>query len=86
MDPMCTFLFSVIVLSSTIKLWKDSIFILMEGFPRNVEYSDILMSLKNLNGVCQVHNLCVWSLSLDKNILMVHLVIGIIIKSYSKNR
>mgnify|MGYP002716858848 FL=1 len=76
MDPVCTFLFSIIVICSTLKLLKNSVYILMDGFPNNIEYNNILMSLQSLNGVRHVHSLCVWSLTVGKNVLIVHLAVG----------
>ncbi|EEB11130.1 zinc transporter, putative [Pediculus humanus corporis] len=75
MDPVCTFLFSIIVICSTLKLLKNSVYILMDGFPNNIEYNNILMSLQSLNGVRHVHSLCVWSLTVGKNVLIVHLAV-----------
>lgn len=76
MDPICTFLFSIIVICSTLKLVKDSVYIVMEAFPLNYDYNAILMSLQGLNGIRHVHSLCVWSLTLDTNVLTVHLAVG----------
>lgn len=76
MDPVCTFLFSVIVICSTLKLLKDSLYVVMEACPNNINYNNVLKNLKGLNGVRYVHNLCVWSLTINTNILTVHLIIG----------
>ena len=76
MDPVCTFLFSIIVIFSTLRLLKDSIYIVMEAFPNNIDYNSILRSLQGLNGVRHVHSLNVWSLTLNTNVLTVHLAVG----------
>lgn len=75
MDPVCTFLFSIIVIFSTLRLLKDSIYIVMEAFPNNIDYNSILRSLQGLNGVRHVHSLNVWSLTLNSNVLTVHLAV-----------
>ncbi|KAL0268624.1 UNVERIFIED_CONTAM: hypothetical protein PYX00_010484 [Menopon gallinae] len=75
MDPVCTFLFSVIVICSTLKLLKDSVYIVMEACPSSINYNNVLVNLKGLNGVRFVHNLCIWSLTINTNVLTVHLVI-----------
>jgi zinc transporter 2 len=48
----------------------------MEGFPRHLDYTAISSNLISLDGVRTVHNLHVWSLTLNKNALAVHLAIG----------
>ncbi|KAK6619939.1 hypothetical protein RUM44_006339 [Polyplax serrata] len=75
MDPVCTFVFSIIVIFSTLRLLRDCLNILMEGVPKSIEYNNILVSLQGLNGVLQVHGLSVWSLTVDKNVLNVHLAV-----------
>jgi hypothetical protein len=75
-DPICTFLFSLVVLATTIPVLRDASHILMEGFPRHLDYTAIANSLRALDGVRTVHNLHVWSLTLNKSALAVHLAIG----------
>jgi zinc transporter 2 len=75
-DPICTFLFSVVVLTTTLPVLRDAFHILMEGFPRHLDYAAIASNLNALDGVRTVHNLHVWSLTLNKNALAVHLAVG----------
>lgn len=48
----------------------------MEGVPRNIHYHELRRDLKSIDGVCNVHSLHVWSLTLDRNAIAVHLAIG----------
>lgn len=41
-DPISTFVFSVIVLATTKNVIKESIVVLMEGTPKEVETMDLL--------------------------------------------
>lgn len=75
-DPICTFLFSGLVLTTTIGLIRDASHVLMEGVPRSIHYHDLRRDLKNIDGVCNVHSLHIWSLTLDRNAIAVHLAIG----------
>lgn len=75
-DPICTFLFSLLVLTTTLPVLRDATHILMEGFPRHLDYTAIATNLHALDGVRAVHNLHVWSLTLNKNALAVHLAVG----------
>lgn len=75
-DPICTFLFSGLVLTTTVGLIRDASHVLMEGVPRSIKYHDLRRDLKSLDGVCNVHSLHVWSLTMDRNAVAVHLAIG----------
>ncbi|XP_068229320.1 zinc transporter ttm-1-like [Palaemon carinicauda] len=74
-DPILTFVFALIVIVTTLPIIRDLAHILMEGTPRNVDYMALLNDLEGLPGVRAVHNLHIWSLTLDKNALSAHLVI-----------
>jgi zinc transporter 2 len=44
-DPICTFVFSVLVLATTIKILRDTVGVLMEATPA-VRFSSFLFSLE----------------------------------------
>jgi zinc transporter 2/zinc transporter 4 len=75
-DPMCTFLFSILVLYTTYHLVKDSLAVLMEGVSGNFQPDNIKKSLKKIPGVIAVHDLHVWALSPGKYSLTVHILIS----------
>lgn len=75
-DPICTFMFSILVLATTYAIIKDTVLVLMEGMPKNNQFVAVLDTLLNISGVIRVHNLRIWALSLDKTVLSAHLVIG----------
>lgn len=74
-DPICTFIFSVLVLCTTVPILKDLAVVLMEGAPPGVDYALVVSNLTALPGVKMVHSLHVWALTLDKNACSVHLAI-----------
>lgn len=75
-DPICTFLFSGLVLATTVGLVRDASHVLMEGVPRNIDYNQVRFDLKSIDGVYAVHDLHIWSLTLDRNALTAHLALG----------
>jgi len=81
-DPICTFLFSVLVILTTVAIIKDVVNVLMEGIPKGFEYSQVENTFMQIDGVVKVHNLRIWALSLDKTALSAHLAIS---KLLSKN-
>ncbi|XP_011641285.1 zinc transporter 2-like isoform X3 [Pogonomyrmex barbatus] len=74
-DPICTFLFSILVILTTVAIIKDVVNVLMEGIPKGFEYSQVENTFMQIDGVVKVHNLRIWALSLDKTALSAHLAI-----------
>ncbi|XP_041974775.1 zinc transporter 2-like isoform X2 [Aricia agestis] len=74
-DPICTFLFSILVLITTFNIIKDTLIVLMEGSPTGIDFQDVANTFLSLPGVLRVHNLRMWALSLDKTALAAHLAI-----------
>lgn len=73
-DPICTFIFSILVLASTFKLLKEAIHVLMEGTPSHVDPSAVQDDLLQVKGVVRVHDLHIWCLSSSKTTITVHVV------------
>ncbi|XP_015428895.1 PREDICTED: zinc transporter 2-like isoform X2 [Dufourea novaeangliae] len=74
-DPICTFLFSLLVVLTTVAIIKDVMNVLMEGIPKGFDYSQVESTFMQIDGVVKVHNLRIWALSLDKTALSAHLAI-----------
>ncbi|XP_043192773.1 zinc transporter 2-like [Amphibalanus amphitrite] len=74
-DPICTFIFSVIVFSTTIGVLKDALRVLLAATPPELNLHDISAALLDVPGVVGLHGLRVWALSMDTNAVMVHLEI-----------
>ncbi len=73
-DPIVTLLFAALIFRSSWGLLSESVEILMESVPRNVDYEAVRKALLDLSGVNDVHDLHIWSLSSGKPALSVHLV------------
>ena len=50
--------------------------ILLKGVPRNINYHDMKQDLLWLPGVKAVHSLNIWSLTMDRVVVSVHLAVG----------
>ncbi|KAI3382287.1 hypothetical protein SNEBB_011381 [Seison nebaliae] len=71
-DPITTYIFSVLVLITTLKILKDIIRVLMEGCPLEISYDDVLKLLKDIPQVRHVHSLSIWSLTMDRHAISAH--------------
>jgi len=74
-DPACTVLFSIIVFFTTVTVLRDSVLILLESAPNSKDYDAIYNDLKGLAHVVKIHDLHIWSLTTDQQILSVHLAV-----------
>ncbi|RYH08168.1 cation diffusion facilitator family transporter [archaeon] len=72
-DPVCTFIFSFIALSSTVPLIKRVSLILFEGTPSHIDWEIVMQRLSNIPGVENVHDLHIWSISSKSISLTCHI-------------
>uniref|UniRef100_UPI00398F8A29 proton-coupled zinc antiporter SLC30A2-like n=1 Tax=Pristiophorus japonicus TaxID=55135 RepID=UPI00398F8A29 len=74
-DPICTFLFSVLVLGTTIAILRDVLRVLMEGTPKGMDFNHVKETLLLIDGVQALHSLHIWALTMNQSVLSVHIVI-----------
>ncbi|XP_050082608.1 zinc transporter 2-like [Anopheles aquasalis] len=74
-DPICTFVFSLIVLVTTVRIFRDSMRILTDAVPSDITLEKLSSELTYIEGVKTVHDLRVWSVSTGWNVMTVHLMI-----------
>ena len=72
-DPILTFIFSFLVLGTTIPTMKNLLIILMEATPEKFNYKQLKEDLEKIEGVKEVHDLHIWSLTAGKIALSGHL-------------
>ena len=75
-DPICTILFALIVFFTTFTILRDTLRILMEGTPSGISYDLVKKDLLKIQGVSNVHDLHMWSITVDKLAVMVHLQVA----------
>jgi len=73
-DPICTYVFSIIVLYTTRKTFTHCITMLMEATPMEIANESVTKALMRVEGVISVHCLHIWAISEGKNAISVHLV------------
>jgi zinc transporter 2 len=72
MDPICTFLFSILVVFTTIPILKESVLVLMESTPAGVGIEEVEETLMTVKGIAEVHDLHIWTIGSGKIALAVH--------------
>ena len=72
-DPICTYLFSIIICFTTTPVFKDCIMVLLEGTPSSIDIELLEEDIINLPGVVDLHDFHVWSISVGKYALSAHI-------------
>lgn len=72
-DPICTYLFSVIICFTTIPVFKDCIKVMMEGTPEHVDVEKLMEDIFAIEGVEEIHDFHLWSISVGKFALSAHI-------------
>ncbi|KAF9435194.1 hypothetical protein BGZ76_006733 [Entomortierella beljakovae] len=66
LDPICTFVFSILVILTTIGVFKRSVSILMERVPRGMDIEEVKEAICDIPGVLEVKSLNIWSLTIGQ--------------------
>jgi len=74
-DPVTSLLIAAVILLSTWRLFRDSLHLLFDGVPWQIDPTEIRLYLESLPGVVNVHDLHIWAMSTSQIAMTVHLVI-----------
>ena len=75
-DPLASVLIAGLVLYSSWSLVKESVAVLMEGTPKDVNVDHVRDAVMSIDGVSEVHDLHVWSITSGLKSLSAHVVVG----------
>lgn len=62
-DPLLSVLISLLILVSSFRLLRDVVHVLLEGVPREIDYHEVGRAMAGVEGVREVHDLHIWTLS-----------------------
>ena len=74
MDPICTYIFAIIVLWTTRATFWQCVILILETVPEHINIDKIKARLEQIKGVKEVHDIHVWSLSNDKQSFTCHII------------
>ncbi|XP_075620869.1 putative proton-coupled zinc antiporter SLC30A4 isoform X1 [Balearica regulorum gibbericeps] len=72
-DPICTYVFSILVVLTTVRILCDTGVIILEGVPRHLNVDRIKEDLMKIEDIYSIEDLNVWSLTAGKTTAIVHL-------------
>ncbi|WP_374398955.1 cation diffusion facilitator family transporter [Flavobacterium sp.] len=73
-DPIISALIGLFILPRTFSLLKESIDILLEGVPKDVDFYAIEKYITEKSGIDSIHDLHIWSLTSGVNALSGHII------------
>ena len=74
-DTLISLVIALIILASTWKLLKESLYLSLDAVPSNINMKQIESSLSDIPGLEEWHHLHVWAVSTTENAATVHAVI-----------
>ncbi|KDP28407.1 hypothetical protein JCGZ_14178 [Jatropha curcas] len=74
-DLICTLIFSVVVMGTTIKMLRNILEVLMESTPREIDATKLEKGLLEMEEVVAVHELHIWAITVGKVLLACHVKI-----------
>jgi cobalt-zinc-cadmium efflux system protein len=75
-DPVLSILIAGMILWSSIGIIRETLNILLEGTPKNLQLGEIREAMASVDGVLDVHDLHVWSLGSQSHALASHVTIA----------
>ncbi len=74
-DPITSIVISALILTGSWRLLRDATHVLMEGAPPGVDVATLERVARETPGVCDVHDLHVWSIVDDAPVITAHVVL-----------
>ncbi|MBL8384799.1 MAG: cation transporter [Burkholderiales bacterium] len=73
-DPVTSLAIAAVIVAGTIGLLRQSVHLLFDGVPADIDLAEVRALLEALPGVTGVHDLHVWAMGTAENALTAHLV------------
>ncbi|MFC0298555.1 cation diffusion facilitator family transporter [Geobacillus jurassicus] len=74
-DPLISVLVAVLIFKGAIAVVKQTVHILMEGTPAAIDQTEVKAALSGIDGVLDVHDLHIWTITSGLDSLSCHLLI-----------
>lgn len=74
-DPLISVLIALLVAASSWGVLRDSVSILLESTPRGIDAADVQMRMAALDGVANVHDLHIWTITSGFPALSAHVLV-----------
>jgi cobalt-zinc-cadmium efflux system protein len=75
LDPVLSMLISVIIVWSAVSLIREAVDVLLETVPRSIDLDGVATKMKGIEGVNEVHDLHIWTITSGMYALSAHIVV-----------
>lgn len=75
-DPLASVIVAILVLRSGFYVTKASVHVLMEGTPKDIDVNDVIQTIKSTDGIEDIHDLHIWTITSGLNALSCHAVVA----------
>lgn len=75
LDLVMSLVIVIVIFYSTWNLFKDSLFLTLDGVPKGIEIEKVIDEIKEIEEVIDVHHLHVWAMSTSQNALTAHVIV-----------
>ncbi|OLS05786.1 cation transporter [Staphylococcus warneri] len=75
-DPSISIVISLVILNGGYKIIKNALKILMESVPEEYNTDEIIVSMKEINGVIDIHEFHLWNITTNHSSLSAHVVLS----------
>lgn len=73
-DPIISFIIAIVILITTWNLLKESLKLILDGKPKNVDFNKVRETIFSTKQVKDIHHVHIWALSTFENALTAHIV------------
>jgi len=75
LDLVMSFIIVVVIFYSTWNLFKDSLFLTLDGVPKGIKLDKVIEEIREIDEVIDVHHLHVWAMSTSQNAMTAHIIV-----------
>lgn len=75
-DPIASLVIGLMIVPRTVKLLRETLDVLLEAAPKNVDMAEVRAHILALPGVDDVHDLHAWTITSGMPVLSAHVVVG----------
>lgn len=75
-DALASIVVAILIVPRTVRLLRDSVDVLLEATPKDVDLADVERHIREAPGVIDVHDLHAWTITSGMNVVSAHVVLG----------
>jgi cobalt-zinc-cadmium efflux system protein len=75
-DAVASIVVAVLIVPRTVRLLRESVDVLLEATPRDVDLAEVERHIREAHGVVDVHDLHAWTITSGMNVVSAHVVLA----------